>query len=406
LARLVDSIERSGVLEPATVAKLNTLVADGKMTEADLRVFARLVSEVKAGRGSSAAGMDKAQLQDYLSCLVKNAADPNQINQGLHASCTAVAMMRDMARNDTASFMSMALQLVDKGEMRGKNGETAQVNITALKSSLVDKSGKFPEADICERLIAATLMGHAVGKNATYDHQTGSSTGVMGGAHINGLVGCSPSQYARIASFLKGGEQTVVEGDAAQAALRQPINKPLLVDIRWSPEGKDANHAILVTKIENGRVYYENPHGSNTLDKNGPPGRRSEGKPGLESMPVEEFMARVNRVVVPVGSGNPPAVAITERGDKILQGIIAGTQDLTVHYDPSAGQFNKTSIKQLTPKELVELEERFPEKKPLIEQEVKRRKVQELADLEAGRDLRNGHRPRMPLPNSNTRSPL
>ena len=391
--RLEALIERSGVLDTKTLNQLRNLVNEGKFKEADLAVFAKLAANVQAGRGSAAAGMDRDQLKDYLSRLVMNAADPNEINQGLHASCTAVAMMRDTARNDTPSFIHMALQLVERGYMENKKGEKAYINTTALKSALDDPKRQFDKCDIFERIFAATLIGHGVGPDAIYDHQTGSSTGMMGGANIEGLVGCTQSQYARIATFLKGEQQTVVEGDAAKATLiaQKPGQQlPLLCDIRWGPQGtKDACHMVLVTKIVGGRVYFENPHGSSTLDENRPPGVKYEGSKGHQSMPASEFFARLNRVVVPVGSGTPPAVAITAENDPVLQGIIDGTHGPTVHYDPAVGLlFNKNSMQQLSDKELKAFEEEFPEKKPLIAAEMERRKKVEWLQTEKDQDPR------------------
>jgi hypothetical protein len=379
-SQLLAAIERSKVLDSATFKQLEKLVSDGKFNKADLAVFAKLASNAQAGRGSPAAGLDSKQLMDSkqlneaISCLVKNAADPNQINQGMHASCTAVAMMRDLARNDTASFIHMGLQLLERGHMLGKNNEKVEINTTALKSSLEDPTRKFDKCDIFERVFAATLMSYAVGDDAVYDHQTGWSTGMMGGvAMINGLVGLTPSQYCRIATLLKGKEQTVVKDDAAREVLNKGQQLPLIVDIRWNESGKDANHAILATKIENGRVYYENPHGSASLDKDGPPGRRSEGPKGLESMPVAEFMARVNRVVVPVSDKAP---ALTANSDEVLQGIIAQGGG-TVQMDPAVhliSEGKKNDIQDLTIKELYDLAEQFNDKIPLVIQERERRK--------------------------------
>src|SRR5262249_26064971 len=71
--------------------------------------------------------------------------------------------------------------------------------------------------------------------------------------------------------------------------LRDCMPTPTLADLHWS----DGAHAVVVTKIENGRVFYHNPWGPVTDDvQNGdeypydnPRGRRLEDRAtGLESM--------------------------------------------------------------------------------------------------------------------------
>lgn len=68
---------------------------------------------------------------------------------------------------------------------------------------------------------------------------------------------------------------------AIQEALTE--GKPVLADLRWDaqPDAKDANHQILVTKISQDRVFFENPYGRE------------------ESLSLSDFKARAYNALIP-----------------------------------------------------------------------------------------------------------
>ena len=76
---------------------------------------------------------------------------------------------------------------------------------------------------------------------------------------------------------------------------------PVMIDMNWGTGG----HAVQVTRIENGRVYFRNPWGGNAVGPNGqvnagPPPRRTENThQAEESMTVADFQAALRQAHLP-----------------------------------------------------------------------------------------------------------
>jgi hypothetical protein len=81
--------------------------------------------------------------------------------------------------------------------------------------------------------------------------------------------------------------------------------KPFYAAIRWGSDPKDVRspHALVVTGIENGRVFFRNPWGPTGVNAVGreltdPPRRTVDPETGVESMSVSEFMSRFHDAAV------------------------------------------------------------------------------------------------------------
>src|SRR5262249_27888294 len=79
--------------------------------------------------------------------------------------------------------------------------------------------------------------------------------------------------------------------------LKDAMPTPTLVDLRWG----DSGHAVVVTRIENDRVYFRNPWGEVKDVKDGynypdPPRRLEDAKNDIESMPFSDSKAHLKNV--------------------------------------------------------------------------------------------------------------
>jgi hypothetical protein len=99
--------------------------------------------------------------------------------------------------------------------------------------------------------------------------------------------------------------------------MKMELDGAIHVGLRWidaeegcaeescTVEVKDAFHAVVVTDVVPGRVYYRNPHGPSAhaqgteLNSDGPPRRIEDPAIGLESMAYSEFRERITNVVSP-----------------------------------------------------------------------------------------------------------
>ena len=81
--------------------------------------------------------------------------------------------------------------------------------------------------------------------------------------------------------------------------------------LRWS---EHEDHAVYVSKVEDGRVYFRNPHGPSDgtegeyITDEGPKRRLERGDIGLESMELGEFIGVLSSAAVPTSTLRSPEV--------------------------------------------------------------------------------------------------
>ncbi len=318
--RLVATIVQSGVVDGKLEASL------GKMSEKELNLVAQMVSRIKHNEQNGtnlSSTMSVAQAKEFLRSLITEATKPDEINQGMHTGCTVVTMMSRLARENPAEYLRIGVELASKGAVKLKNGEELRINTSAFEAALTDKTGRYSNLTLSERVMMASLMDFGNGKGATYDFRTDQSTGFrVGGEEIGLHKGLYQHQYLRVASALFG-DTHHTESDPAKvrAHLEGKNASGTLVDIRWSKTGDHVNHMVeFIGYDKNGDVIIRNPWGTeNPPTANGPASRRVRpdlGK-GYETISREEFYSRINSIVV-VDNSKPPMTAENDpsvRGD-------------------------------------------------------------------------------------------
>jgi hypothetical protein len=131
----------------------------------------------------------------------------------------------------------------------------------------------------------------------------------------------SPDKQVKVMNALTGKNHEYYEGswnfkdDAKdmQSKTEEQLKagkKPVYTIVQWG----DGTHAVEVTKIENGRVYWRNPWGGNIpgvdngvgatddptkpIPARTPPRKIEDGPNGIESMSIEDYQKNVRGVVI------------------------------------------------------------------------------------------------------------
>jgi hypothetical protein len=356
--RLVATIVQSGVVDGNLEAAL------GKMSEKELNLVAQMVSRIKHNEQNGtnlASGMSAAQAKEFLRSLITEATKPDEINQGMHTGCTVVTMMSRLARENPAEYLRIGVELASKGTAKLKNGEDLLINRSAFEASLTDKTGRYSNLTMSERVMMASLMDFGNGKGATYDFRTDQSSGFrVGGEEIGLHKGLYQHQYLRVASALFGDIHHTESDTAKVRAHLEGKNAPgTLVDIRWSKTGDHVNHMVeFIGFDKNGDVIIRNPWGTeNPPTANGPASRRVRpdlGK-GYETISREEFYSRINSIVV-VDNSKPP---MTAENDPSVRGDLGKDMPYAMGVvDPAVWSLTngtKSAINQLNVNELSRL---------------------------------------------------
>jgi hypothetical protein len=269
--------------------------------------------------GPLASGLDRGALLRSTIAEVENPANIEQHRQG---TCAATSVALRVAERSPAEYARLVAGLsTPSGRVTLKGGETLVRNVGSIADT---RSGRTQS----ERMLQDAFMGYANG-SLNYDVAADTSRGEGGGDGLNlaevsrlqeGVFGepfrtitVAGRQVTRDAglgdrlwrNFRNNIDRATFRHDpnSPMVMLRQELaaGRDAVIGMRWGQEGHSA-HAVVVERIENGRVFFQNPHGNayhgqavgSSLS---PPPRRVEAG-NLQSMTLADFQTRLTSVSV------------------------------------------------------------------------------------------------------------
>ncbi len=263
-----------------------------------------------------ARGIDRA---DVLSSTMNEVKDPTRIEQRRQSTCAATSTTLVLVGRSPAEYVRLI------GGMASEQGAATLAGGQPLRRNDGSISDARSGRSVSERLLQDAFMDYANG-SMNYNVSTDDSgegdggltsaesarlnSGVFGQPYrsVTGGANYAPRDagvLARSWASLKSGFEFVTfQHDASRpmATLQARSGTPTQIGMRWGQEAH-SSHAVVVNRIENGRVYFQNPHGNayhgqapgSTLT---PPPRRVEAG-NIQSMTVADFSARLSSVIVP-----------------------------------------------------------------------------------------------------------
>lgn len=291
------SQQLSPFLDPAAKQALHQLISSNKLNPDALKNLSNFSSALS--REALPSGLTAEQGKEFLNAFIKEAANPNELNQGRHAFCAVLSPMWNLARTDTSEFLRIGLGIANEGRVELAGGQVVTMNRTALQeSSLVKKDdAKFETLSFSERIVMAALTDFANG-GQSYDFTNDKTSQQYSGLYAD--------EYLKLVSQLNGKQFKLESNDAAiQAALTVPGGVGTMVDLKWNSKGDHVNHMVTFVGFDDkGNVLIRNPWGqqkSDAKDQDGPLSRqlRPDLGKGMETISREEFFRRINGVVVP-----------------------------------------------------------------------------------------------------------
>lgn len=289
---------------------LGKLMEDGRLRSSkDLRKGETLLSHLdRLASQPLANGLDRMSL---LSGLLEQAENPGTISQGARGTCTVTTVEYMLAKRSPAEYVRL---VTDLSSVAGKtvlaNGKSVTREPGTASS---DDSGRSDAS----RLFEAAMMEYGNGflnySNEKDKQGIGGATvlpsGLKNGGVAKVLAGVFDEPWRAIDAVPVIGQVpfTSVGSSRLFGQLETYLQKgqevPIGMDWRSKGEWRPSGHEVLVTKIEDGRVYFRNPWGyydapGTITDGTDGPERRIEDSNGLESMAVDAFRRRLVGIAV------------------------------------------------------------------------------------------------------------
>ena len=222
------------------------------------------------------------------------------------------SMSHKLATTNPAEYARIATDLALTGQSKLANGAT--INVPGPTAWQADSSTRSHS----ERLIQSALMDYARPGKTYVNNQGGGGTSVDGWADRPG-GGLTSSEETRVMQGLYNKSFEAYDGEwnfrddkkDIMDKIRGELSRgesQVNADLDWGSGG----HAIEVTGVQNGRVFFRNPWGSagvgatGTIQgtaanntNNGPLRRTEDGAKAIQSMSLPDFEKAVRDVYVP-----------------------------------------------------------------------------------------------------------
>lgn len=241
--------------------------------------------------------IDRAAL---VSHLLREVAMPASINQAHWGTCTVTTIQILTAKEDPAEFVRIVGGLASpEGRVTLRGGQEIQ-RVAGTESGVPKtiKSGAqeltlTDDRSISTRLWANAMMEFGNGDGATYDpvRDQHSSTN---------RSGLTSSQTERVLDAVSGDDHAGAWGSegALIERIRQSLGRgePVPIALAWGASDDasqvHSSHQILITRMDDTRVYYDNPWGQE------------------EHMAIDQFQARLQHALfAPEAKSPAPAPA-------------------------------------------------------------------------------------------------
>ncbi|MFT3711173.1 MAG: hypothetical protein QM817_26385 [Archangium sp.] len=227
-----------------------------------------------------------------VSSILQEVATPGQINQSNHSTCTVTSMQYMLCNTDPAEYVRLMQGLVNGGTVKTQSG----VTLTRVPDSIANDTATNRSAS--ERIFQSAMM-ELSNDTKSYSNVSDLNTTPKGDTN----TGLWDSEEERGLEALFGHQFTNYTGEKDRSGsemldkLRGRSPGQTLTNFAWGT----GQHAVVVTKLENGRVYFRNPWGP-TNEKVGTtksdPARQIEDANGLESMTEAEFIDKARNVFI------------------------------------------------------------------------------------------------------------
>jgi hypothetical protein len=232
--------------------------------------------------------------ESLLSSITQEASAPGQINQHNRGTCTVTSMQYMLNSNNPAEYVRLMAGLTsESGQVQLANGKTLSrdADSIAMDSATARSSS--------ERLFQSAMMQYARGgKEGDYSNVADMDEGLNASEQERALEALFSKGYDNYDgtwyNFTPGNKDVLNK-------LKERSPEDTYVRMHWG-EDKEGGHAVVVDRVENGRVYFRNPHGPGGTQGDvleDPPRVVEDPSTGMQSMSEEDFLKWIKSAMIP-----------------------------------------------------------------------------------------------------------
>ena len=246
--------------------------------------------------------------RELLKQLLVELAYPLTTTQDKHGTCVAEVMSNMFFKQAPGKWTAMVIDLANR---RGKF-------LTLPEDIDVEDSSR--ERSPVARLVQSGILNTFAAEGYTYNNRTDKYYNKQGDCAASGLYTC---EAATGLTKLLCIDHSKIEDKAILKALLE-AGKLEFVTLDWDGD----SHAVMVTEVKDGRVFFRNPHGPSNAKKgakiseDGPLRTVEDSTIGIQSMSKDAFLKILETAAVPTTILKEPeitsALCRTREGAKAL----------------------------------------------------------------------------------------
>jgi hypothetical protein len=223
--------------------------------------------------------------RELLKQLLVELAYPLTTTQDKHGTCVAEVMSNMFFKQAPGKWTSMVIDLANRSNKL----------LTLPKD--IDETDSSRERSPVARLVQSGILNTFAAVGYTYDNSTDKYYDKDGNCAASGLYTC---EAATGLTKLLGIKHSKIEDKAILKALLE-AEKLEFVTLDWDGD----SHAVMVTEVKDGRVFFRNPHGpcnarqGDKISEDGPLRRVEDSTIGIQSMPKDDFLKILETAAVP-----------------------------------------------------------------------------------------------------------
>gem|GEM_PF-5356381 len=306
-----DAIEDAALSAKHKEKLLSILENTDSTQQDDIQRLAQSVNKLCSS--SSCVAAQRLSREEIISSVLASVADgAKELRQGHMATCTATAAGKlFIAKEGIGAYAELMTNLVMDGRHDFGGDATRRIYLNEGGIRHEADKGEFEGADIAECVFRASVMqlsceGLEIADprmRFTYDDQSGLTylfdqenrpVGSFSGMSRDGWLYSMEKMFGCGVEFLSTTNDLGGKQDSADILRELAQSKDgACIELSYAASGAHARHFCEFSHVEDGRVYFNNPHVHSERSFKKKSSTHQLESNGLESMTIEDFNQRL-----------------------------------------------------------------------------------------------------------------